>query len=116
MRVQVLFAVGLLFACSSERGAPPEGILDRDRFKQALLEAQLVEARMNHELVVSRQTGIPAEDYYAEMFRQLGITRQEFGKSFTYYSGRPEEMKLIYEEILTELGRRKDEELQVEPA
>ncbi len=46
----------------------PEGLLDRERFKEVLLEAQLIEARMNQELVVSARDLIPAEHYYAEMF------------------------------------------------
>lgn len=115
MRMLWRISVVLLFACSGERGGAPPGILERDRFRQALLEAQLIEARMNHELVVARRTEIPSADYYEEMFGQLGITRLEFERSFTYYTGRPEDMKLIYEEILTELGRRKDRELQADP-
>lgn len=105
-----LFFIGLLLvACSSGTEAPPADVLPRDRFKDALLEAQLIEARMNHELVVSHHSAIPADQYYAEMFKAQGTTKDQFQRSFTYYSGRPEEMKGIYEDILNELSRRKDE-------
>ncbi len=105
----VTFAV-LLTACSFDRTAVPEGLLDREHFKQALLEAQLIEARMNHELVITHVAGIPAEEYYAEMFKAQGTTKEQFQKTFTYYSEHPVEMKAIYEEIFTELSRRKDEQ------
>jgi len=102
----------LLSACSSDRNNIPKGLLDREQFKQALLEAQLIEARMNHELVITHAAGLPAEEYYAEMFKAQGVTKEQFQKTFTYYSERPLEMKVIYEEIFAELSRRKDEQPQ----
>ncbi|HRH71049.1 MAG: DUF4296 domain-containing protein [Flavobacteriales bacterium] len=109
-KLSTFVLLALLSACSSDRDAVPEGLLDREHFKQALLEAQLIEARMNHELVVSHAAGIPGEEYYAEMFKAQGTTKEQFQKSFTYYSGHPVEMKAIYEEIFAELSRRKDEQ------
>ena len=100
----------LLVACSSHRNTAPEGVLDREHFKRTLLEAQLIEARMNHELIVAHASEIPAEQYYADMFKAQGTTKEEFEKSFSYYSEDPGEMRTIYEEIFTELSRRKDEQ------
>lgn len=107
-----LVALGLLVfvACSTGASDAPEGVLDREHFKQALLEAQLIEARMNHELIITHRSAIPAEQYYAEMFEAQGTTKEQFQKTFAYYSARPLEMKAIYEEIFTELSRRKDEQ------
>lgn len=104
--------VALLLACSSDRTDTPDGLLDREHFKQTLLKAQLIEARMNHELVITHVAGIPAEEYYAEMFKAQDTTKEQFQKTFTYYSEHPLEMKTIYEEIFVELSRRKDEQPQ----
>ncbi|MBX2974127.1 MAG: DUF4296 domain-containing protein [Flavobacteriales bacterium] len=99
-------------ACSASEEAPPPDVLPRDRFKDVLLEAQLIEARMNHELVVAHVSTIPADEYYAEMFEAEGTTKEQFQRSFAYYTEKPELMKAIYEEILAELTRRKDEQPQ----
>lgn len=107
-----LFLLMLFAACTVREEAPPADVLPREQFKNVLLEAQLIEARMNHELVVAHHSSIPADHYYAEMFKTEGTTKEAFKRSFTYYSGRPEEMKTIYEELLTELSRRKDEQPQ----
>lgn len=112
MRITHAILLVLLTACSTQSSKAPYGVLDRDRFEQVLLEAQLIEARMNHELIITQQSDIPAERYYSEMFAAEGTTKEQFQKSFSYYSGRPDEMKLIYEEIFTELNRRKDEQPQ----
>ncbi len=106
---RLVYMALLLAACSGGTENPPADVLPRDRFRDALLEAQLIEARMNHELIVSHHSAIPADQYYAEMFKAQGTTREQFQRSFTYYSGRPEQMKAIYEEILVELSKRKDE-------
>ena len=108
-----LFIITLLaLACSAREDAPPSDVLPRDRFKEVLLEAQLLEARMSQELTVAHVGTIPSEQYYEELFKAKGTTKDEFRRSFAYWSGRSEDMKEIYEEILAELGRRKDEQPQ----
>jgi hypothetical protein len=107
MRVLVLSLLVLFAACSTG-DAPPAELLDRERFKMLLLEAQLIEARVNHELVVEHSSAVPTQRYYDELFEKEGVTREQFESTFRYYSARPEEMKLIYEEIVTELSVRKD--------
>lgn len=109
MRSLVAIGLLLLFSCSGGPQEVPDGVLPPERFQQVLLEAQLIEARMNHELVIDHATSIPGGDHYAEMFREQGITQAEFDRSFKYYSGQPEEMQRIYEAIMAELVRRKDE-------
>jgi len=40
---------------------------------------------------------------------RLGTSKEEFDGSFTYWSSRPAEFKVMHEYILNELSRRKDE-------
>ncbi|MCB0765326.1 MAG: DUF4296 domain-containing protein [Flavobacteriales bacterium] len=96
-----------LLGCASGP-VPPEGALERERFKNVLLEAQLIEARTNHELIVEHQGQVPTEGYYDELFREQGTTREQFTLTFDWYADHPALLKEVYEEIITELGRRKD--------
>jgi hypothetical protein len=107
MKVLLVMLLAVLAACNPERTVT-EGVLDRERFKAVLLEAQLIEARVNHELIVQHVSNVPAQQYYAELFSEQGITEEQFRVSFEHYAARPEEMKAIYEEIMTELVLRKD--------
>ncbi|HPJ53514.1 MAG: DUF4296 domain-containing protein [Flavobacteriales bacterium] len=88
---------------------PPPDILPRDRFTEVLLQAQLIEARMNHELVIEQRTDSPIEAYYEAMFKEQDVTREQFERTFRWYSERPERLKAVYEDVLTELSRRKEE-------
>lgn len=107
MKGWVIFALCFL-ACGRPADAPPADVLPRERFTAVLLEAQLIEARMHHELVVAHFTTIPGDRYYADMFKAQGTDKEQFQRSFNYWSGRPEEMKAIYEDVLNELSRRRD--------
>ncbi|MCW5899454.1 MAG: DUF4296 domain-containing protein [Flavobacteriales bacterium] len=98
----------LLAACGGGGEPVPEGVLPRDKFKEVLLEAQLIEARVNHELSLGIHQTAPAKSYYEELFEAQGITEEAFKATFKYYSERPELLRPVYEEILTELGQRKD--------
>jgi hypothetical protein len=105
------WAICLLFAaCTS--GAVEDDLLPRDRFREVLLEAQLIEARMNRELVAQPEGEVPTAKYYEELFTKEGVTKEQFQRTFDHYADRPEELKAIYEEIITELSQRKDAPVQ----
>lgn len=110
MRAWIFFFVLLLVACRGGGEGVSADVIARDQFRDILLEATLVEARINHELIVDHRSAVPSQQYYDELFTAKGVTQEQFSKSFDHYAARPKEMKAIYEEILTELSRRKDEQ------
>jgi hypothetical protein len=107
MRWLLASVLVMLLACD-QKEQTPEGLLDREKFKEVLLEAQLLEARYNHEVVVEHKQEVPMKQYYEQVFEKHGTDREQFQRTFEYYTARPEELKAIYEEIMVELGRRKD--------
>ncbi|MGV3638249.1 MAG: DUF4296 domain-containing protein [Flavobacteriales bacterium] len=107
-----LLMLVLVMSCRAPEDAIPSDVLPRDRFTTILVEAQLIEARTNHELVVAHHSSIPSEQYYADMFKEQGTSKEEFQRSFAFWSGRSADMKAIYEEVLVEISRRKDEHAQ----
>ena len=88
---------------------PPSNILPRERFTEVLLQAQLIEARLNHEMVIEQRTDSPIEAYYEAMFEEQGTNREEFERTFQWYSEHPDELMAVYEDVLTELSKRKEE-------
>lgn len=108
MRRLVAIAMLVFAACSGPKEERPKDLLDRETFKRVLYGAQLVEARLNHELVIGERHDMPVKDYYAELFKQQGVTEQAFRATFQWYAEHPEEMKAIYQEILTQLQHEKD--------
>ena len=109
MRHPVLFLLVIFaFGCGGDDHLP-KGLLDRADFKESLLQAQLIEAKASREMAIDHDpaVGRPRAAYHA-MFEKQGISEAQFDSTFAYYQARPLELKELYEEVLTDLGKRKD--------
>lgn len=107
MRTLASLLVVVMAACSSSEDRPND-LLPREKFTEVLLEAQLIEARVNHEAVIDKKTDVPGKSYYAEMFKEQGITEEAFKTTFNWYVAHPAELKDIYNDVLTDLQKRVD--------
>ncbi|MBS1583826.1 MAG: DUF4296 domain-containing protein [Bacteroidetes bacterium] len=107
MRAYVLASVLLLAACT-RKPAPPPDLLPPETFERVLAESLLIEARLNHEMVVDKRVDSPTARYYADMFKEQGVTEQAFKATYDHYVQRPEELKKIYEAVLNDLQHRAD--------
>ena len=99
----VLFAL----ACGGKQ-SPPKGPLDRNKFEDVLLESLLIEARMNHEMLVDKRADGPAERYYEEMFKKEGVSKEDFKATYDAYVQQPEQLKSVYQDVLNGLQQRAD--------
>lgn len=115
MRLLPAILVICLVACTPKDPVPKD-LLEREQFKEILLQAQLIEARVNHELIVEHISQVPTQQYYAELFEREGVSEAQFTTTFKYYTARPEELQAIYEEIITELTFRKDQAIDQAPS
>jgi Domain of unknown function (DUF4296) len=111
MRPAIALGMLLLVGCGQHE-APPEGVLERDRFTEVLTGATLIEARMNHERTIEQSAAIPMDAYYAELFREEGTDSAQFALSFDHYAKDPLVMRAIYDDVIERLRLRKDEGLQ----
>lgn len=109
MRVRFVITVLIcLFGCAGPEQQPPFDLIARDRFVQVLADVHVIEARISHEMVVDQRADSPAQRYYDEMYAERGITQEQYTKTYTWYTAHPEAMKALYDEVLQELGRRKE--------
>lgn len=105
-------AIVLLLCCSVGCNAPghepPGDLIPRDSFVQVLADVHVIEARISHEMVVDQRTDSPAQRYYDEMYAERSITKEQYRRTYTWYTEHPELMKALYDDVLQELGRRKE--------
>jgi len=107
MRAFVFLTVLLMAACSLPEERPAD-LLAREKFTEVLLEAQLIEARVNQEAMIDKKADIPDKSYYAEMFEAQGVAEEAFKTTFEWYVDHPAELKDIYNEVLAGLQKRVD--------
>lgn len=110
MKPFIFILLALLFACGTKEDEPSTDLLPREKFVTVLLGSHLIEARMNHELMVAHMGDVPSDEYYAELFAEQGTTKEQFQATFDHYTDHPEQMEAVYQEIITELSKRKDEQ------
>lgn len=107
MKRSLLFAF-VLAACSAQAPTPPADLIPRDAFVQVLADVQMIEARINHEMVVDQRTDSPAQRYYDELYTERKITKDLYARTYQWYVEHPEQLKAVYEDVLVELGKRKE--------
>ncbi|MFT6998252.1 MAG: hypothetical protein ACJAQ4_002013 [Cryomorphaceae bacterium] len=83
----------------------PEGLLDKDVFTTVMVDVQLVEGMKVHKLGPMREKSPDMEAMYANIFAGHGIDQEEFEATYDYYKARPDEMELIYEQVLDSLSK-----------
>jgi hypothetical protein len=83
----------------------PEGLLDKDVFTTVMVDVQLVEGMKVHKLGPMREKSPDMEAMYANIFEGHGINQEEFEATYDYYKARPDEMELIYEQVLDSLSK-----------
>jgi hypothetical protein len=83
----------------------PDGLLDKDKFTEVMVDVQLVEGMKVHKLGPKREKSPDMEAMYANIFAKYGIDQEDFDATYDYYKARPEEMELIYEQVLDSLSK-----------
>ncbi len=98
----ILFVAG---CAEPEVEVAPEGLLDKDKFTEVMVDVQLVEGMKVHKLGPKREKGPDMEAMYANIFAKYGIDQEDFDATYDYYKARPDEMELIYEQVLDSLSK-----------
>jgi hypothetical protein len=109
MSRQFLLFVFLLFlvaACGEPPAeVPPSDVLDRSKFTDVMVDVQLIEGMKIHKLGPKRAKSPDMEAMYANIFQKHEVDKESFEKTYDYYKARPDEMELIYEQVLDSLSK-----------
>jgi Domain of unknown function (DUF4296) len=105
---QFIAIVVFCSACGADVSAPPADLIEREQFVQVMADAQLIEARVKHEVMVEQRTDSPAQGYYEEMYTERKITAEQYEHTYQWYVEHPEDLKDVYDAVVVELGRRKE--------
>jgi len=92
-------------SCSEEiKDDLPIGIIEKQDFKQVLLDIQLVESHINEARVNQPIIRDSANNYFMEVYNKHNISEIDFQTTMNYYTARPGELQEIYSEVLNELS------------
>jgi myosin heavy subunit len=97
----------LLISCTGN--SLPDGVLERDRMIEVLIDLHLAEAAITNQALFGEEALQRASDYYDMIYKKHGITKEEFKASFEYYSRHPQLYKEMYDQLIAEMTRREPE-------
>jgi|688.fasta_scaffold459982_2 hypothetical protein len=112
MRLIILFLVVSLIACGRKEAAQeiPDDILPMEKFSEIMTDVHLLEAVNNQKMIREDDQKVMTAEYYEQVFEKYQISREEFEKSYTFWVSRPEDMMLIYDQVINNLNKMEEQE------
>ncbi len=111
--MRFLFAVfiSLLFVSCSEKPnrKKPEGLLSEEKMVELLTDIQLIEGAVSKKILDKIDAKKESPIYYQKAFEKHDVTENQFELSIRYYTENPEDLQVIYEDVLIELSKIKAE-------
>ena len=100
-----------LLACTDKKKIPSD-VLDREKMEKVLWD-MMVADRFAAQYVVrdSARLNVTDETFklYSQVFALNNITREQFVKSYKFYLTRPDLSKVLFDSILVEANRQKED-------
>ena len=107
-KILILLTCVLLFSCESENQEViiPEGILPKQKMAVVIVEISMMDAYLNQRGLNSYEQREELAKHYKIIFDKHQILKDEFDKSFEFYSKHPDLLHEVYTEGLNEVSRR----------
>ncbi|MBV6641498.1 MAG: DUF4296 domain-containing protein [Cyclobacteriaceae bacterium] len=97
----LIICLFIAFSCSKEK--LPEGVLDKDKMTEVLMEIHLLEAKIQ-KLYLPLDSGMVVFKHYeTKLLEDLGVTQETYDKSLIYYVDHSEDLGKIYDRIVDSL-------------
>ncbi len=92
-----------LVSCGKSKAPePPQDVLGAEQMTAVLVEMHLVEgARSGTDILGD---SLKFEDYQASVFKRNGLTAEDWGRSFAWYSRHPELLEPLYDAVIERLS------------
>lgn len=98
----VLFST-LLFSCSgSDKVVIPNDVLQVEKMAEVMVDIHLMEAAMN---INAANTDKFNTSLRIDIFKKHNITKEQYDKSYDFYTKNPEQLGEVYQMVLNSLSR-----------
>jgi hypothetical protein len=102
--ISALVPVALFFLFSCTSNEKPDNILPSEQMVDIMVDMHLAETAANLKLVGVDSLSPSYGQLYEGIFAKYGTTKSAFDSTLYHYSVRPEEMNVIYDEVLERLS------------
>lgn len=102
-----IFLTALVIVCACSDPEAPEDLIGQDLMVKVMIEVHLLEARINKVPIDPvDSTQAVYEHFEKQLFDDLGISQDQYERSFNYYVDHPNEFEKIYNAVVDTLMER----------
>jgi hypothetical protein len=102
----MLFALLLVAGCKQRFPSVPSDIIPVDKMESILVDMHISDAVAEVKTMGDINEKKLTQQYYLQIYRNHGITKNDFLKSYTFYENNPVLLNKIYDDILGEMSKR----------
>jgi Domain of unknown function (DUF4296) len=101
-----LFSVLLIAGCKPKFPAVPSDVIPINKMESILIDMHISDAVAEVKTMGDANERRLSQQYYLQIYKNHGITKDEFLKSYTFYENNPILLNRIYDDILGEMSKR----------
>lgn len=102
-----IFLTALVIVCACADQEIPQDLINQDEMVKVMIEIHLLEAKINNTPVDPADSTQAVYDHYEKLlFQDLGITQEQYERSFNYYVDNPNQFEKIYTAVVDTLMER----------
>jgi len=98
----------LILGCNSEREFKRKYLIDKKEMVDVLVDIHLANAVQGSPEFYKISREYDSVDINSPVFKKYGIEKAQFDSSMVYYSGKPEVLIHIYDEVIMRLNQLQD--------
>ncbi|SNT36194.1 protein of unknown function [Ekhidna lutea] len=99
-----IFLTVLVIVCSCTGSNVPEDLINREKMVKVMTEIHLLESKISNLYLADGDSIQVVYDHYEKLlFQDLGITQDQYERSFNYYVDNPNEFEKIYTTVVDSL-------------
>ena len=95
-----------LSACKPAAPTVPSKFIQPDKMKMVLSDMFIADAISSNRAMGGTNEKQFTSQYYATIYKNYGITQDEFAKSYKFYEDNPVLLNKLYDEVLGEISKR----------
>ncbi len=105
-RMLMLLVLFVIAGCKQKFPSVPSDIIPVNKMESVLIDMHISDAVAEIKTMGDINEKRLTEQYYQQIYKNYGITKEEFLKSYTFYENNPVLLNKIYDDILGEMSKR----------
>ncbi len=98
----LLFIIG----CKPKAPSVPSDVIAMKKMELILIDMHIADAVAETKTMGDMNEKKVSQQYYQQIYKNYGITKEEFLKSYLFYENNPVLLNKLYDDILGEMSRR----------